>query len=84
MNDDIKEGYKDGKAITGIRYSTGLKQSFVVMTETLGKQSCKWFNMTTKGKQGTEKIGLTRSTKKGYILLSFSKIQQTSNRDDRR
>lgn len=48
MNDHIQEGYKDGKAITGICYSTGLKQYFVVMTETPGKQSYKWFNMTTE------------------------------------
>ena len=31
-NDEIQEGYKEGKAITGICYSSGLKLYFVVMT----------------------------------------------------
>ena len=49
VDDDIQEGYKDGKAITGICYSIGLKQYFVVMTETPGrKQSYEWFNVTTE------------------------------------
>lgn len=49
VDDDIQEGYKDGKAITGICYSIGLKKYFVVMTETPGrKQSYEWFNMTTE------------------------------------
>ena len=34
VDDDIQEGYKDGKVITGICYSIGLKKYFVVMTET--------------------------------------------------
>ena len=54
VNDDIQEGYRDGKAITGIRYTTGLKQSFVVMTETPRKQSYKWFNMTTEESRDRE------------------------------
>lgn len=48
VDDDIQEGYKDGKAITGICYSIGLKKYFVVMTETPGKQSYEWINVSTE------------------------------------
>ena len=48
VDDDIQEGYKDGKAITGMYYSIDLKQYFVVMTETPGKQSYKWINVSTE------------------------------------
>lgn len=45
-SDEIQEGYRDGYAITGICYSTGLKQYFVAMTETPERQDYKWFNVT--------------------------------------
>ena len=48
-NDEIQKKYKEGKAITGICYSTGLKQYGVVMTETPEHQTCKWFNDGTAG-----------------------------------
>ena len=47
VDDAIQEGYKDGMVITGICYSTGLKQYFVVMTETPGKQTYQRFNAST-------------------------------------
>ncbi|KAL9953313.1 hypothetical protein ACROYT_G040711 [Oculina patagonica] len=34
LNSKVQEKYEEGKAITGICYSTGLKKYFVVMTET--------------------------------------------------
>ena len=56
VNDYILEGYKEGKKITGICYSTGLKQYFVVMTEKPGNQSFKWFNeVTTEERSDREK-----------------------------
>ena len=45
-NDEIQEGYQQGKAITGICYSTGLKQYFVVMTASMGEQCFRWFDRT--------------------------------------
>ena len=47
-NDEIQEGYQKGKAITGICYSSGLKQYFVVMTASIGEQCSRWFG-TTEG-----------------------------------
>ena len=47
-NDDIQEGYQEGKAITGICYSSGLKRYFVVMTASMGRQGSRWFD-TTEG-----------------------------------
>ena len=35
-NDEIQEGYQEGKAITEICYSSGLKRYFVVMTASMG------------------------------------------------
>ena len=45
-NDEIQEGYQEGKAITGICYSSGLKRYFVVMTASMGRQCSRWFDMT--------------------------------------
>ena len=45
-NDEIQEGYQEGKAITGICYSSGLKRYFVVMTASMGGQCSRWFGMT--------------------------------------
>jgi len=39
----IEKKYKEGKAVTGICYSTGLGRYFVVMTETLQEQEFMWF-----------------------------------------
>ena len=44
--DEIQEGYKEGKVITGICYSTGLEQYLVVMTKMPQRQSYRWFNTT--------------------------------------
>lgn len=48
VRDEIRNGYQEGYAITGICYSTGLEKYFVVMTEAPGMQSYKWFNTTTE------------------------------------
>ena len=42
--DKIQEGYKEGKVITGICYSTGLKQYLVVMTKMPQRQTYRWFD----------------------------------------
>ena len=47
-NDEIQEGYQEGKVITGICYSTGLKRYFVVMTASMGEQCFRWFDRTEK------------------------------------
>ena len=47
-NDEIQEGYQDGKSITGICYSRGLKQYFVVMTASMGAQCFRWFGKTER------------------------------------
>ena len=49
-NDEIQEGYQEGKAITGICYSSGLKLYFVVMTASMGRQCSRWFD-TTEGRE---------------------------------
>ena len=46
---EIDRGYKERKGITGICYSTGLGQYFVVMTEMPEGQSYKWFENTGEG-----------------------------------
>ena len=46
-NNDIQKYYNEGKAITGICYSTGLGQYFVVMTETPQGQTYEWFDNGT-------------------------------------
>ena len=45
-NNKMQEGYKEGKAITGICYSTGLEQYLVVMTKTPEGQAYRWFDTT--------------------------------------
>ena len=55
-NDEIQEGYQEGKAITGICYSSGLKLYFVVMTASMGEQCFRWFDRTErKSKSDWEK-----------------------------
>ena len=50
-NDEIQEGYQEGKVITGICYSSGLKLYFVVMTASiLGEQCFRWFDKRTEQK----------------------------------
>ena len=46
---EIDEGYKEGKRITGICYSSGLRQYFVVMTEMPEGQCCYWVDCTKEG-----------------------------------
>ena len=46
---EIDRGYKEGKRITGICYSTGLGQYFVVMTEMADGQRCEWCENSDEG-----------------------------------
>lgn len=48
---EIEKEYKEGKAVTGICYSTGLGQYFVVMTETPQGQTYEWCNNYTARKK---------------------------------
>lgn len=52
--DKIQKNYKEKGVITGICYSTGLGQYFVVMTETPQGQTYKWFDDTTARKNWVE------------------------------
>jgi len=45
---EIQSEYKEGKAITGICYSSGLGRYFVVMTEMPEGQCYRWFDLRTK------------------------------------
>lgn len=51
-NDEIKEEYREGKVITGICYSPGLKQYFVVMTAIPERKTWKWFDVTEPAASG--------------------------------
>ena len=46
---ELHRGYKEGKRITGICYSTGVGQYFVVMTEMPDEQRYEWFENTREG-----------------------------------
>ena len=47
-NDEIQEGCKEGKSVTGICYSTGLKQYLVVMTKMPQGQTYRLFDTTER------------------------------------
>lgn len=51
--DEIEKKYKEGKAITGICYSTGLKQYGIAMTGTPARQTYKWFDDGTAANDWT-------------------------------
>lgn len=42
-NDEIQEGYREGFALTGICYSSGLGKYLAVMTGSIGEQCFRWF-----------------------------------------
>ena len=46
--DEIRKGYRERKAITGICYASGLKLYFVVMTALRRAQCFKWFGTTKR------------------------------------
>ena len=46
-NNEIQKNYGEGRAVTGICYSTGVGQYCVVMTETPQDQTYKWFDDAT-------------------------------------
>ena len=45
-NDEIQEGNRDGYALTGICYSSGLERYLIVMTASVGEQCFRWFDTT--------------------------------------
>ena len=45
-NDDIQEQYRDGYALTGICYSSGLGRYLIVMTASIAEQCFRWFDTT--------------------------------------
>ena len=56
-NDEIQEGYKEGKAITGICYSSGLKLYFVVMTASEEGQCFSQFDTTERKAMNDRELG---------------------------
>ena len=56
-NDEIQEGYKEGKAITGICYSSGLKLYFVVMTASEEGQCFSQFDTTERKAMNDWELG---------------------------
>ena len=62
---EIDRGCKEGKRITGICYSTGLGQYFVVMTEMPEVQRYKWFENTGEG-HAARKDWMEKKYKKGF------------------
>ena len=55
IRSEISRVYKEGKGITGICYSTGLGQYFVVMTEMAEGQCYEWFENTDQGHGALDK-----------------------------
>ena len=66
-SDEIQERYKEGKAITGICYSTGLEQYLVVMTNMPQGQTYMWFDKTEKIARSDWEDG---KFKQGLLLLT--------------
>ena len=87
-NVEIQEGYKDGKAITGICYSSGLKLYFVVMTASMGVQCFSWFDTTQqkamidweveKSKQGFHPTIIFKNPTDKKILIVMTKNENRS------
>ena len=50
VKNEIQKGYQDGKAITGICYSTGLRRYFVVMTVMPARQCYERHDITKEGR----------------------------------
>ena len=65
ISSELDRGYKEGKGITGICYSTGLGQYFVVMTEMPEGQSCKWFENTNEG-HAARNDWMTKKREEGF------------------
>ena len=87
-NVEIQEGYQEGKAITGICYSSGLKLYFVVMTASMGAQCFSWFDTTEqkamndwefeKFKQGFHPSIIFKDPTDNNILIVMTKDENIS------
>ena len=87
-NVEIQEGYQEGKAITGICYSSGLKLYFVVMTASMGAQCFSWFDTTEqkamndwgleKFKQGFHPTIIFKDPTDNNILIVMTKDENIS------
>ena len=75
----LDRGYKEGKGITGICYSTGLEpQYFVVMTEMAERQRYEWFE-NTDGGNVARRDWVDQKYKEGfYVTIIF--IDPTDNK----
>ena len=65
---ELHRGYKEGKRITGICYSTGLGQYFVVMTEMPEEQLYKWIENTDEG-HATRNDWMEKTHEEGFSPL---------------
>ena len=70
-NVEIQGGYQEGKAITGICYSSGLKLYFVVMTASMGAQCFSWFDTT-------EQKAIFKDPTDNNILIVMTKDENIS------
>ena len=64
----IRKSYQTGKVITGICYSTGLEQYFVVMTEMPHRQCYAWQTDSTKEGHFKREKWVKKKSEKGYHL----------------
>jgi len=88
---EIEKGYREGKILTGICYSTGLRQYFVVMTEMPEEQCCYWFDCTKEGvsaktdwmdekyKEGFHPAIIFKDPTYNQILFVMTKDENRSN-----
>ena len=70
VDTEIRKSYQTGKVITGICYSTGLEQYFVVMTEmSLGRRQCyAWQTDNTKEGYFKREKWVKKKSEEGYHL----------------
>lgn len=84
---EIQKNYKEGRVITGICYSTGLGQYFVVMTATPQGQTYGWFNNRTarcnwvqeKYKEGFHPTIIFEDPTDNSILMVMTKDENRSS-----
>ena len=68
IDTEIRKSYQTGKVITGICYSTGLEQYFVVMTEMPHGQCYAWQTDNTKEGYFKREKWLKKKSEEGYHL----------------
>ena len=68
VDTEIRKSYQTGKVITGICYSTGLEQYFVVMTEMPHRQCYAWQTDSTKEGYFKREKWVKKKGEEGYHL----------------